>query len=131
MDTVSGVARFTFDIPILYSGLEFLTIAVGLFALGEVFKSILERDYAAGPTSKIGRILPTRQDLKDSAGPIARGSILGFFTGILPGAGATLASFFSYIVEKRLASIPNPSAKATSLALPHPSRPTMRHPEAL
>ncbi|MPZ04547.1 tripartite tricarboxylate transporter permease, partial [Micrococcus luteus] len=44
MDTVSGVARFTFDIPILYSGLEFLTIAVGLFALGEVFKSILERD---------------------------------------------------------------------------------------
>ena len=46
MDTVSGVARFTFDIPILYSGLEFLTIAVGLFALGEVFKSILERDYA-------------------------------------------------------------------------------------
>lgn len=111
MDTVSGVARFTFDIPILYSGLEFLTIAVGLFALGEVFKSILERDYAAGPTSKIGRILPTRQDLKDSAGPIARGSILGFFIGILPGAGATLASFFSYIVEKKFSKHPESFGK--------------------
>ncbi|MGE7056760.1 tripartite tricarboxylate transporter permease, partial [Paenibacillus glucanolyticus] len=106
MDTVSGVARFTFDIPILYSGLEFLTIAVGLFALGEVFKSILERDYIAGQTSKIGRILPTRKDLKDSAGPIARGSVLGFFIGILPGAGATLASFFSYIVEKKISKNP-------------------------
>ena len=42
IDAVSGIARFTYDMPILYSGLEFLTIAVGLFALGEVFKTILE-----------------------------------------------------------------------------------------
>lgn len=111
MDTVSGVARFTFDIPVLYSGLEFLTIAVGLFALGEVFKTILEREVNAGPTSKIGRILPTRQDLKDSAGPIARGSVLGFFIGILPGAGATLASFFSYILEKRVSKKPETFGK--------------------
>lgn len=111
MDTVSGVARFTFDIPILYSGLEFLTIAVGLFALGEVFKTILEKDYGSGTTSKIGRILPTRKDMKDSAGPIARGSILGFFIGILPGAGATLASFFSYIVEKKVSKKPETFGK--------------------
>jgi putative tricarboxylic transport membrane protein len=106
IDNVSGVARFTYDFPVLYSGLEFLTIAVGLFALGEVFKAIIERDYTSGSVARVGRILPTRKDLKDSAGPITRGSFLGFFIGVLPGAGATLASFFSYIMEKKISKHP-------------------------
>lgn len=102
IDNVSGVARFTYDFVYLYSGLEFLTVAVGLFALGEVFKTILEKDEDSGKIAKVGRILPTKQDLKDSTKPILRGSLLGFFIGVLPGAGATLASFFSYITEKKL-----------------------------
>ncbi|MFD1863637.1 tripartite tricarboxylate transporter permease [Planococcus chinensis] len=106
IDAVSGIARFTYDLPILYSGLEFLTIAVGLFALGEVFKTVLERDHETGSIAKIGRILPTRQDMKDSTAPILRGSFLGFFIGVLPGAGATLASFFSYIAEKKFSKTP-------------------------
>lgn len=106
IDAVSGIARFTYDLPILYSGLEFLTIAVGLFALGEVFKTVLERDHEEGAIAKIGRILPTKQDLKDSTVPILRGSFLGFFIGVLPGAGATLASFFSYITEKKFSKTP-------------------------
>ncbi|WP_075618496.1 tripartite tricarboxylate transporter permease [Paenisporosarcina indica] len=106
IDAVSGIARFTYDMPILYSGLEFLTIAVGLFALGEVFKTILERDKEDGAIAKIDRVLPTKQDLKDSAVPIVRGSLLGFFIGVLPGAGATLASFFSYIAEKKFSKHP-------------------------
>lgn len=106
IDAVSGIARFTYDLPILYSGLEFLTIAVGLFALGEVFKTVLERDKEEGTIAKIGRILPTRQDMKDSTAPILRGSFLGFFIGVLPGAGATLASFFSYIAEKKFSKTP-------------------------
>ncbi|MBO1511507.1 tripartite tricarboxylate transporter permease [Metabacillus bambusae] len=111
LDNVSGVARFTYDIPTLYSGLEFLTVAVGLFALGEVFKTILEKENDSGVVSKIGRILPTRQDLKESSGPITRGSLLGFFIGVLPGAGATLASFFSYIMEKKLSKNPSKFGK--------------------
>jgi putative tricarboxylic transport membrane protein len=106
IDAVSGIARFTYDLPILYSGLEFLTIAVGLFALGEVFKTILERDKEDGAIAKIDRILPTKKDLKDSAVPIVRGSLLGFFIGVLPGAGATLASFFSYMTEKKFSKHP-------------------------
>ncbi|PSL36219.1 putative tricarboxylic transport membrane protein [Planomicrobium soli] len=106
IDAVSGIARFTYDIPVLYSGLEFLTIAVGLFALGEVFKTVLERDHEDGTMAKIGRILPTKQDMKDSTAPILRGSFLGFFIGVLPGAGATLASFFSYIAEKKISKTP-------------------------
>ncbi|MGM7723832.1 tripartite tricarboxylate transporter permease [Metabacillus sp. Hm71] len=111
LDNVSGVARFTYNNPNLYSGLEFLTIAVGLFALGEVFKTVLEKDSDEGEVSKVGRILPTRQDLKDSAAPITRSSLLGFFIGVLPGAGATLASFFSYIMEKKLSKNPSKFGK--------------------
>lgn len=106
IDNVSGVARFTFEIPELYQGLEFLTVAVGMFAVGEVFKTILQRESNDGELAKINRILPTKQDLKDSAAPIARGSVLGFFIGLLPGAGAILASFFAYIVEKKLSKNP-------------------------
>jgi putative tricarboxylic transport membrane protein len=107
MDNVSGVARFTYEIPVLYSGIEFLTVAVGLFALGEVFKTILEKEKTEGSIARVERILPTKQDIKDSSGPIVRGSLLGFFIGILPGAGATLASFFSYIMEKKISKNPS------------------------
>nr|WP_106783954.1 tripartite tricarboxylate transporter permease [Lysinibacillus timonensis] len=111
IDAVSGIARFTYDQPVLYGGLEFLTIAVGLFALAEVFKTVLEQNGTVEPIAKINRILPTKQDLKDSAKPITRGSILGFFIGVLPGAGATLASFFSYITEKKLSKNPSSFGK--------------------
>lgn len=103
VDAVSGAARFTFDTPALYSGISFLTLAIGLFALGEVFKTILENESNEGSDiPKIGRVMPTKQDMKDSAMPIARGSILGFLIGVLPGAGATIASTFSYVLEKKL-----------------------------
>lgn len=111
IDAVSGIERFTFGQPMLFSGIEFLTIAVGLFALGEVFKTILEKEEEDGQLAKINRVLPTKQDLKDSAVPIARGSLLGFFIGVLPGAGATLASFFSYITEKKFSTTPEQFGK--------------------
>ncbi|AEI44597.1 tripartite tricarboxylate transporter permease [Paenibacillus mucilaginosus] len=111
IDNVSGVARFTFDLPELYQGLEFLTVAVGLFAVGEVFKTILHREGNEGEIARINGILPTKQDLKDSAAPIARGSLLGFAVGLLPGAGAILASFFSYIMEKKLSRNPSKFGK--------------------
>lgn len=107
IDSVSGIARFTFNVPWLYQGIEFLTIAVGLFALGEVFKTILEKDEKEGEIAKINNLLPSKAELKESAAPIARGSLLGFFVGILPGAGATLASFFSYILEKKISKDPS------------------------
>ncbi|MGM0803663.1 MAG: tripartite tricarboxylate transporter permease [Bacillota bacterium] len=111
IDAVSGVARFTYDIPVLFGGLEFLTVAVGLFALGEVFKTVLHKEEDAEKVAKVGRVIPSRADLKESAGPIARGSFLGFFIGVLPGAGATLASFFSYIAEKKISKNPEKFGK--------------------
>ncbi|MFC4766539.1 tripartite tricarboxylate transporter permease [Effusibacillus consociatus] len=111
MDAVSGVARFTYGIPELYSGFEFLTIAVGVFALGEVFKTILEKDSNEGEIARITKLLPTKQDLKDSAGPIIRGSLVGFFKGIVPGSGATLASFLAYLLEKKISKNPEKFGK--------------------
>jgi putative tricarboxylic transport membrane protein len=79
---------------------------VGMFALGEVFTTIFEGDIETQEFAKIGRILPTRQDMRDSLLPILRGSIMGFFIGVLPGAGPTLSSFISYTTEKRLSRTP-------------------------
>ena len=101
VDPISGVARMTVGYPELYSGIEFLTMAVGMFALGEVFKTILTRDYAEGEPIKVGSIIPSKQDMKDSWASILRGSVLGFFQGLIPGCGATLCSFMAYITEKK------------------------------
>lgn len=111
IDSVSGSERFAFGVPVLYQGIDFITIAVGMFALGEVFKTILDRDGAPQDFPKIGRVLPTRDDLRRSWKPIARGSVMGFFLGILPGAGATLSSFLSYTTEKRLSKHPEEFGK--------------------
>lgn len=102
VDPISGVARMTFGYAELYSGIEFLTLAVGMFALGEVFKTIITRDYASGEPIRVGKIMPSVQDLKDSAAPTVRGSLIGFFQGLMPGSGATLASFMAYAVEKKM-----------------------------
>jgi putative tricarboxylic transport membrane protein len=102
VDPISGVARMTFGYAEMYSGIEFLTLAVGMFALGEVFKTIVTREYASGKPVQVGSLLPSAQDLKDSTPAILRGSLLGFFQGLIPGCGATLCSFMAYTVEKKL-----------------------------
>jgi putative tricarboxylic transport membrane protein len=79
---------------------------MGLFGVAEVLlnvEKVLKRDIME---AAIEHLLPTRQDWKDSAGPIARGTFLGFFLGILPGGGAVLASFVSYAVEKKISRHP-------------------------
>lgn len=128
MDNVSGVARFTYDIPVLYQGLEFLTVAVGLFAMGEVFRAILERERGESPVGRIGKVMPTRQELGQSAMPIMRGSLLGFLIGVLPGAGATLASFLPMFWRKSGANTPRSSGAERLRGWPHRSRLTTGHP---
>lgn len=105
-DQFSGVDRFTFGVLSLSEGIAFLTLAVGLFAVGEVFKTLMEKATDEVTIAKINSLYPSKKEFKESVGPIARGSILGFFIGILPGAGAVLASFFSYILEKKISKTP-------------------------
>jgi len=105
-DMLTNVHRFTLGIPELTDGVGLIPLIMGLFGISEVLLNIeveVKKEILRG---KIRNLLPTLQDWKDSAKPIIRGSIMGFFLGILPGGGAGIASFVAYAVEKR--SSPHP-----------------------
>ena len=106
IDPILGNARFTFGNPNLADGLDFLPVAVGLFGIAEILGNVDLPTRAEPIKAKITGLLPTRQDWADSRGAIVRGTALGFFVGALPGAGATIASFLAYGLEKRLSKRP-------------------------
>ena len=112
LDNISGSERFTYGIPTLEDGIGLVPVAMGLFGIGEVLinieESIAKRDVFK---AKLSNLMPTRKDWKDSAMPITRGSIIGFFLGVLPGGGHVLASFASYAIEKRFAKRPEEFGK--------------------
>jgi len=108
VDAISGQERFTFGNIYLLDGLGFIGVAVGLFAVAEVLVNLeepLKQVFVETKLSLRG-LFPNLQDWKDSLGPIGRSSLLGFFIGVLPGAGATIASFMSYAMEKKLSRHP-------------------------
>jgi putative tricarboxylic transport membrane protein len=112
-DIISGQNRFLFGQFNLIDGIEFIALTVGLFALGEVFVNI-EKPVGTmlfKVPSGLRNLLPSKQDFMDSRFAMVQGSVLGFFIGILPGAGATIASFLSYIVEKRVSKHPEKFGK--------------------
>jgi putative tricarboxylic transport membrane protein len=106
LDGITASPRLTFDRMELVDGIGLIPVVMGLFGVAEVLTNIekaIRRDVV---TSRIGGLLPSRADWNASAAPIARGSILGFLLGILPGGGAVIASFASYALEKRLSKTP-------------------------
>jgi putative tricarboxylic transport membrane protein len=106
MDNVSGIARLSFNIEELIDGIGLVPVVMGLFGISEVMLNIegpMERSVFE---TKISNLLPNLEDWKASWGPIIRGTILGFFLGILPGAGAIISSFASYAIEKKISKHP-------------------------
>ena len=106
VDTMSGVPRFTFDRPEFIEGMDVITLIVGLFGVSEVLLNIEQAATRSIIEDRIQRMLPSREEWRQSRGPIARGSVLGFLLGLLPGGGAVIASFASYAMEKRLSATP-------------------------
>ncbi len=107
IDLQTGQARFTFGMQGLLGGVNVVIVTVGLFAIGEVFwyaATQLNRSEDRAPVG--GRVGLTRQEWRRSFPAWIRGTLVGFFTGILPGAGATVASFLSYDVERRCSKNP-------------------------
>ncbi len=102
-DVNSGVVRFAFDVPELSDGIGFVAVAMGVFAFAEIAANVEKREKREVFTDRVKHLLPTRQDVKQAAPAIARGTLLGSLLGILPGGGALLASFASYTLEKKLA----------------------------
>lgn len=106
LDPMTGDPRFTFGVLELLDGIGFLPVAVGLFGIGTVLGMIDRTLHIEIMKTTLREMVITRKDLKDSAMPIARGTVIGFVTGVLPGAGATIASFLAYATEKRLSKTP-------------------------
>lgn len=107
MDMITGRTRFTFDIIELQGGIELIPLVMGLFGIGAVLENLSgnfnEVDILA---AKIKGLFPNWEDWKNSIGAILRGSVVGFFLGLIPGGGAILASFASYTLEKRISRHP-------------------------
>ncbi len=106
-DVDSGWQRFSFNILELTDGIGFVVIAVGVFAVGEIVSNLGEKEERQVFTSKVGSLFPSKEDLKRSIAPILRGTVLGAFFGVLPGTGPAIASFSSYILEKKIAKDPS------------------------
>lgn len=121
IDAQTGTQRFTFGNVNLLEGIDFLVIALGLFALAEVCTLIIKRkDLSQENAHKLGSMRLSKQDFKDMSGPVTRHSFLGFILGVLPGAGATIASFISYITEKKLSKNPEEFGKGSVKGLAAP-----------
>ena len=106
-DVESGVKRFAFDINELADGISFVTLGVGVFAVGEIISNLGDPEVRSIFTSKVKNLMPTWEDLKQSFLPIVRGTGLGAFFGVLPGTGPAIASFSSYMLEKKVAKDPS------------------------
>ena len=106
-DVNTGVQRFSFGITELSDGIGFIVVAVGVFAIGEIVANLGDPEERTIFTETVKGLMPTWADFKASIGPITRGTLLGSFFGVLPGTGPAIASFASYMLEKKIAKDPS------------------------
>jgi putative tricarboxylic transport membrane protein len=107
-DIISGDARYAFGIPEMMDGVDFLPVAIGLFGLGEVLVGAEEATEMRILNARYGvrDVMLSAADWARSRWAIARGTVLGFFIGVLPGAGPTIATFLAYSLEKKVSRHP-------------------------
>jgi len=111
MDTIGGEFRFIYGIRMLLDGIPMVPTVMGLFGISEVLLNLeteIRRDLLKG---RVKNLLPTLKDWTDSLWSIVRGTVLGFFLGIIPGGGAVIASFASYAIEKKVSKHPEEFGK--------------------
>src|SRR4030067_1951049 len=111
MDPISGKYRFTFNLQILADGVGLVPAVLGLFGISEVLETLETEIKREILTTKSKNLLPNLKDWADSIWAIIRGTILGFFLGIIPGGGAIVASFASYAIEKKVSKHPEEFGK--------------------
>jgi putative tricarboxylic transport membrane protein len=111
LDTMTGMPRFTFNIPELLDGVGLAPLAMGLFGISEILLNVEKKIKQELLTTKVRGIFPTLDEWRRSIWAILRGTGTGFFLGILPGGGAVLGSFVSYALEKRISRHPEEFGK--------------------
>jgi putative tricarboxylic transport membrane protein len=119
-DVNSGVARFDFGVPELQDGIDFAVVAMGVFGLAEIMNNLAQKENRVDITDKIGSLYPNKQEFKEAAPAVIRGTLLGSALGILPGGGAVLSSFASYTMEKKLSKNPERFGKGHPAGLAGP-----------
>jgi putative tricarboxylic transport membrane protein len=105
-DIYTGTPRFVFGVRELYGGLNFVSVAVGMFGVAEILRNLEDEGTRAVVVEKVKNLWPTREDLRRMVAPVLRATGLGSALGILPGGGHVLAAFASYSVEKRVSKRP-------------------------
>ncbi|WP_343655395.1 tripartite tricarboxylate transporter permease, partial [Cupriavidus sp.] len=100
-DVNSGAARFSFDVPELTDGLNFVSVAMGVFGFAEIIANLEQKEARETFTDHVTNLFPTKEDFKRMIPAVLRGTALGSALGILPGGGAALASFAAYSLEKK------------------------------
>lgn len=107
LDYFEGSPRLTFGVFQLEDGIDIAVLATGFLGIGELINQLTRKRKETSPIAKVGATaLPTRADVRESAGAIGRGSIIGFILGMFPGGGGTLSSLASYGIERRLSKHP-------------------------
>ena len=119
-DVNSGVARFDFNIPELQDGIDFAVVAMGVFGLAEIMNNLAQRENRVDITDKLGTLYPNKQEFREAAPAVLRGTALGSALGILPGGGAVLSSFASYTLEKKISRTPERFGKGHPAGLAGP-----------
>ncbi|QPF73017.1 tripartite tricarboxylate transporter permease [Roseateles sp. DAIF2] len=111
-DVISGTPRYSFDIPELTDGINFVVIAMGVFGFGEIIANLGKpAEHREVFTKDVKGLWPTKQDFKDAWPAVLRGTSLGSILGVLPGGGALLSSFAAYTLEKKIAKDPSQFGK--------------------
>jgi putative tricarboxylic transport membrane protein len=105
-DVNSGVARYSFNVPELTDGLNFVALAMGLFGFAEIVVNLEQREHRETFTNHVSSLFPTREDFRRMIPAAIRGTAVGTLLGMLPGGGATLSSFAAYTIEKKLSKYP-------------------------
>lgn len=117
LDIITGQPRYTFGSPELISGISFIPVTIGLFGIGELLYRLLKAEHKNFENKNVNVSLksknawPTKKELGDTKFSFGRGSIMGFIVGVLPGAGATIASFLTYSFEKKISKTPEKFGK--------------------
>jgi len=112
-DVITGLQRFTFDQASLSDGINFLPVSIGLFGLAEIISGYEEAKQEEWIQADLrwSKVMPSLRDLRESSWPMVRGTAIGFFAGTLPGVGATIAPFLSYVIERRVSREPEKFGK--------------------
>ena len=111
IDNMTGHFRYSFDLAELGDGIGIVPVAVGLFGLGEILSTPSKNVSGEVISPRLRDLLPSRQEWREAAMPIARGSVLGFIVGIIPGSAHVISSFLSYALEKRVSRHPEEFGK--------------------